>query len=93
MLIAVGPDIHAASPNRSHAVPWMPVIFWERPAQDNVTPCDKNTAKLEIGHFQTQEAFAVPGDPCWTPFTCSKIIQIPCSDLHACYLFGKTCTG
>ena len=38
----VGQDMHVASPNRSHAVPCMPVICLGRPAQDNVTPCDKN---------------------------------------------------
>ena len=94
LVTPVGPDMRAASPIRSYAVPWMPEICMERPAQDNVTQCDKNCAKQRLlWHFQTQEVIAVPGDPCWTRFVCSKSNQIPCSALNAWDLYGKTCTG
>jgi hypothetical protein len=45
LVTPVGPDMSAASPDRSHAVPLKPGICMKRPAQDNVNPCDNNIAK------------------------------------------------
>ena len=58
--------------------------------------CDKNCALAKqrlLLHFQTHEVIAVPGDPCWTRYACSKSNQIPCSALNAWNLYGITCTG
>jgi hypothetical protein len=52
LMTIVGPETSATSQNRSHAVPWKPEICMERPAQDNVNPCDKNIAKLDMWHLQ-----------------------------------------
>ena len=48
--------------------------------------CDKNCALAKqrlLLHFQTHEVIAVPGDPCWTRYACSKSNQILCSALNA----------